>query len=103
MDIVKIAGIGLSGCIMAILVKKYLPDLSVLISIITGVVILRIAMEAIQPVLSMITELFSASGLHDDYGKLVVRALGICLIAGFAADSCRDGGESALANKVELA
>ena len=103
MDIVKIVGIALTGCIMTVLVKKYLPDLSVLISILTGVVVLLITLEAVRPILSVVTELFSAAGLRADYGKIVVRALGICLIAGFAADSCRDAGESALANRVELA
>ena len=31
------------------------------------------------------------------------KTLGICFLAQFAADSCRDAGESALASKVELA
>ena len=34
---------------------------------------------------------------------ILFKTLGICFLAQFAADSCRDAGESALASKVELA
>ena len=102
MDVVKIIGIALIGCIAALLIKTYFPGLSVLLSILTGAVILLIAFEAVKPVLTMVNDLFSATGLTADYGKTVVKALGVCLLAGFAADSCRDAGEKALANKVEL-
>ncbi len=103
MDIVKIIGIALVGGILALLIKSYFPSLSVLLNILTGVVILLIAFEAVQPVLRILDDLFSEIGLPDGYGKAVIKALGICVLAGFAADSCRDAGENALAGKVELA
>lgn len=103
MDVVKIIGIAFVGCIMGLLIKTYFPSFSVLLSIIAGVVILLIAFEAVKPILIMLSDLFSATGLASDYGKTVIKALGICILAGFAADSCRDAGEKGLANKVELA
>jgi stage III sporulation protein AD len=34
---------------------------------------------------------------------ILFKTLGLCFLAQFAADSCRDAGENALASKVELA
>ncbi|MEE1277947.1 MAG: SpoIIIAC/SpoIIIAD family protein, partial [Acutalibacteraceae bacterium] len=40
---------------------------------------------------------------EDDYMKTALKALGICYITQFAADVCRDFGQTALASKAELA
>ena len=50
-----------------------------------------------------VTELLQAAALPGKYALILFKALGLCWLAQFAADSCRDAGESALASKVELA
>ena len=57
----------------------------------------------ISPAVREITTLLSGVGLTQEYGLILFKTLGICFLAQFAADSCRDAGESALASKVELA
>ena len=49
------------------------------------------------------SDLLRAAALPGEYAVILFKALGICWLAQFAADSCRDAGESALASKVELA
>ena len=39
----------------------------------------------------------------QEYVLVLFKALGICYLTQFAADSCRDAGESALAVKAEIA
>lgn len=45
----------------------------------------------------------SALGLAYSHFYVALKALGICVITGFIADVCRDAGQTALANKAELA
>ena len=47
--------------------------------------------------------MLSAYGVEAEYFKVALKALGIGYITSFAADSCRDAGQSALASKAELA
>ena len=74
-----------------------------LISILAGVLILAMLLEALPQALGQVTELLQAAALPGKYALILFKALGLCWLAQFAADSCRDAGESALASKVELA
>mgnify|MGYP000177480434 CR=1 FL=1 len=99
MNIIGIVGTALIAAIFAVTLKRYNQEYAVIISIIAGVVILR----NISPAVREITTLLSGVGLTQEYGLILFKTLGICFLAQFAADSCRDAGESALASKVELA
>ena len=57
----------------------------------------------IVPAIRQINSLLTAAQMPTEYGIILFKTLGICFLAQFAADSCRDAGESALASKVELA
>ena len=73
------------------------------VSIVAGAIILLQIFLNINPAIQQINGLLSASGLSAEYAAILFKSLGICFLAQFAADSCRDAGESALAAKVELA
>ncbi len=103
MNIVAIAGIAIIAAILAVMMKKYHQEYSIIISIAAGVFILVAIFADIGPAISQINTLLSATGLSAEYASILFKALGICFLTQFAADSCRDAGESALASKVELA
>lgn len=103
MNIIGIVGTALIAAILAVTLKRYNQEYAVIISIIAGVVILVEILRNISPAVREITTLLSGVGLTQEYGWILFKTLGICFLAQFAADSCRDAGESALASKVELA
>lgn len=103
MNVVGIAGAALVAAILAVTLKRYNQEYAVIISIIAGVVILVEILLNVTPAVQQIAGLLSGVGLSQGYGLILFKALGICFLAQFAADSCRDAGESALASKVELA
>ena len=41
--------------------------------------------------------------MPTEYGLILLKSLGICLVTQFASDACKDAGESSMAGKVELA
>lgn len=103
MNIIGIVGTALIAAILAVTLKRYNQEYAVIISIIAGVVILVEILRNISPAVREITTLLSGVGLTQEYGWILFKTLGICFLAQFAADSCRDAGESSLASKVELA
>lgn len=103
MNIIAIAGLVLCAAVVAAMLRRYHQEYAVLISIAAGIVILTAILANIAPAVRQINTLLSSAGIPTDYAVILLKTLGICFLAQFAADSCRDAGESALASKMELA
>lgn len=103
MEILALCGIAILAAAISVLLKKYNPEYSMIISVGAGVLMLYLILSQISPAVGQIKSLLSATGLSSEYGAILFKSLGICFLTQFAADSCRDSGESALASKVELA
>lgn len=103
MNIVGIAGITICAAVVAAMLRRYHQEYAVLVSIAAGIVIFLAVFSNFAPAIRQIRTLLSAAGLTEDYTLILFKTLGICFLAQFAADSCRDAGESSLASKVELA
>lgn len=103
MNIVGIAGIALCTAVTAAMLRRYNQEYAVLLTVAVGVIILAELLGSLAPSLLQIRTLLSSAGLTSDYVVILLKTLGICFLAQFAADSCRDAGENALAAKVELA
>lgn len=103
MNVIGIAGLALVSAVIAVMLRRYNQEYAVVVSITAGVIILVQILANIVPAIRQINSLLSATQLPTEYGIILFKTLGICFLAQFAADSCRDAGESALASKVELA
>lgn len=102
-NLLAIAGAALVAAVIAVMLRRYHAEYGMLISILAGVLILAMLLEALPQALGQVTELLQAAALPGKYALILFKALGLCWLAQFAADSCCDAGESALASKVELA
>ncbi len=103
MNIIGIAGIAVCAAVIAAMLRRYHQEFAALLSIAAGIIILLEIFANVAPALKQIHTLFSASGLSVNYIVILLKTLGISFLAQFAADSCRDAGENALASNVELA
>lgn len=103
MNVIGIAGLALVSAVIAVMLRRYNQEYAVVISITAGVIILVQILANIVPAVRQINSLLTAAQMPTEYGIILFKTLGICFLAQFAADSCRDAGESALASKVELA
>ena len=83
--------------------SEYHKEYAMLLSVLGGGLILFMIFQNFTPALSSITDMLSASGVSGEYTIILIKTLGTCFLAQFAADACRDAGESSLASKVELA
>lgn len=103
MDIVQIVGLGLVATVLAMILKGTRPDMALLVTIITGLLIFGFVISKIGIVFSLITNLADKAGVEWVYLKTVMKVVGIAYLAGFGAQVCRDAGETAIGQKIELA
>ena len=103
MNILAIVGLAILTAVLATLMRRYHKEYAMLLSVLGGGLILFMIFQNFTPALSSITDMLSASGVSGEYTIILIKTLGTCFLAQFAADACRDAGESSLASKVELA
>ena len=103
MDIFSICIAAVAATILAVTLKRYNPEISMLLAIGAGVGIFVLVLSQIPQALSQISTLLSRAGMPLAYGQVLFKALGICFLCQFSSDACKDAGQSALASKVELA
>lgn len=103
MDVVALSGIAILAAILAVMLKKYNPEYSIMISLGAGALLLWMILSQISPAVDQIKELIAAAGISGEYSAILMKTLGVCFLTQLSADSCRDAGEGALASKVELA
>ena len=93
------SGAAIAAAVLAVVLRRYHAE----ISLGAGAVLLLVLLQALPQVFSQFQSLLQAAALPAETGSTLLKALGACWLAQFAADACRDAGEGALASKVELA
>lgn len=99
----KIAGIVLVAAVSSVLLRGYRPEFAFLTAVSGCVVALLLILNAVLPFINYLKDIFDRGSIDTAYFSVVLKALAISYIASFAADTCRDFGQSALALKAELA
>ncbi len=102
MDFLKIIGICLCGAGAAILLSDYKKEYSAVISFGVGAFVLVTALGVLIPKISQFSTIFGAH-IGNGYFFAALKAVAIGYISQFAADTCRDFGQAAIAAKAELA
>ena len=102
MTIFKIVGLALAALTAVLVLRAYRPELAVQAAIAAGVVLLLIALTELSGVMDMIDAIVAKYGLSSEHIKVVLKVIGIAYLAQFAAQTCRDVNEGAIASKVEL-
>ena len=103
MDVAAIVGLALAAAALCALLKRYHGEYALLVSVGTGLLIAAQLFSSLIPVLDEINRLMDQAGVAAEYGAILLKVGGLCFLAQFGADACRDAGESALASRVETA
>lgn len=103
MDIITISAVILIAAVVSVTLKKYVPEYSMIVNISAGLIVAAVLLSNFSSILSQVKNLFSYAKIPSEYGAILFKSLGICFIAQFVSDSCKDANENALASKVEFA
>ena len=102
MDIVKIIGVGLIALIIMIIVRQYKPEFTLYISLLAGAIILLFLLDKIDAIVSLLTSLANKTAINNEFLVLLIKITGIAFLTEFAVSVCKDSGESAIANKIDM-
>ena len=103
MDIFALCCIALIAAMLSLTLKKYNGEIAIVVSLGASVLIMAAVFSAASPVFEEIGRLYRGTGLREEYGKILLKCLGVGLVCQLAGDTCRDAGETALASKVDIA
>ncbi len=103
MNIFALIGISVIGCALVLLLKRQNEEAAMLLGAAVGVILLIFIIGRARPLFDEIQKLFDDGGIDSAYFKIAFKSLGICCVAGFASDICRDFGQTSISNKIELA
>ena len=103
MTIFKIVGFGIIAVSLIIILKNQKPEIALICVIASSVIMLTLVFDELKSVINLINSLIENSSIDSFYIKIILKVIGISYIVEFGRDICKDAGESAIANKIELA
>lgn len=103
MDIFKIILIALLATVMILIIRQTRPELAVMVSCITVVILFLFSIDKVGQVIELLNRLAESSGMPSEFLSIILKIIGIAYITEFGANICKDVGESAIASKVQFA
>lgn len=103
MQLLQIVGIGIVAAVIIIVLRVQKPEIAVLASIVTGIVIFMLLASKLSAVIDLLQSYANKADIKPVYFNTILKITGIAYITEFGAEVCKDAGESSIASKVELA
>ncbi len=102
MEIIRIIGVGLISVIIIVILKQYKPEFAIYASILSGAVILFLVMDKLAGTINIISSIASKANINSNFLEILLKITGIAFLTEFAVSICKDAGESAIANKIDM-
>lgn len=103
MEIFQIAAIALIGVITVSLTRKYMPEIGLYIVIVTVLIIFGFILYKLTSVFDFLSAVYDNVSYAKAFFPILLKVLAIAYISDFVGQICKDAGEEAIGNKVELA
>ena len=100
--LIKAAAIAVSASVLGLVIRRYNPDMEMLLILAAGTAIFAGVAALISPLITFIDELAASAGLSPALVSPVYKALGIAIIGKIVSDICKDAGQAALSSSVEI-
>ncbi len=102
-ELVRICAVGLAGGLLALTVRDSRREMALIISLATSVIIAVWVVLSIGDLLGEINNIIAECDVDVKYFAVCIKAVGLSYLSQFTAEILRDGGENAVASKVEAA
>jgi stage III sporulation protein AD len=101
-NIVQVCGFALLGVMTVLILKTVRPEYATVAGIAVGILILIGTLSPLVTVMDSVIALGEETGFSI-YSSVILKSLGIGILAQTTADVCRDSGVGTIASKVEFA
>ena len=98
----RAAAVCAAGCVMALVIKKSNPEISLLLSVLVAAAVTTMAASLLEDVLGLVELARETSGLSSAVISPVIKCIGLGCVTRLGADMCKDAGQSAAASALEL-
>ena len=100
---VKLAAAGVTAVVLSGVLKKFAPELAVLLTLAAGVWMLAVVADGLGAVVELMKELAGQAGASEELLEPVVKTVALSILTRLTAEICRSAGESGVAAFVETA
>mgnify|MGYP000270947755 CR=1 FL=1 len=103
MELIRIGVLGITSAILILIIKNHRPETGLQISLVFGALVMVFLASRIRTVLDLIGIYVERANINGVYITTIFKIIGMAYITEFAAESCRDASQNAIATKIELA
>ena len=102
-ELIKIAALIIIAAVFAVVLRSRLQEYSFLLVLAVVSSALVVILGNLYPQFEKLRQIFEDGGNNSVYFSTALKGLGISYVTGFAANVCRDFGQTALAQTAEIA
>ncbi len=103
MDMFQIAALGLTGAVLAALLRQEKREFAIYVALAVVLLILSQSLHQLLGVFDFLSSWQTRLSYGRVYLPVILKILGVAYLADFVAQVCKDAGEGAIGAKVELA
>lgn len=103
MIVFRVIGIGIVSTILILILKEEKSEMALMCAIAASIIILLYIISQFTPIVNMINKLLDNAGINKEYLRIILKIVGISYMVEFGKNICKDAGENAIANKIEIA
>lgn len=102
MEMTALIALCIVTALLALTLRGQRPEFAMLLSLGCGIFVLLALMGQMKEIITGLEKIMSGLSEQSDLTAIILKALGICIVAELGSQCCRDAGEAAIAAKVEL-
>lgn len=100
---VKIAVLCVAAAVMCLFLRSFRPEIALTVALAAGVIACMLSLDELREIVSRIKTAFQSAEVEEEDVIMIVKAMGIAIAGEYGAQLCRDAGEGALAQRVDMA
>ncbi len=101
-NIVKISAIAISAVLCASVLKKQVPEIALVLSLLAGAIIMFVTLPALKSIRQLVELLSELADLSPAVLTPVIKTTGIAIITKVTVEICKDAKENGLSAFVEI-
>lgn len=102
MNIIAICAAGIVAAVLALLLRRQSPQISLLISVGAGVVLLLTVIREMVLTADEVQAILTAGGIRGEYIMILLKTVGICYLTEFTCDTVTEAGLVSLSTNISF-
>ena len=100
MNILAVCSAGVVASVLAVVLKKQNAEYSFILSVCACSLVLVYVISNVLLTVDEVKEMFESYSINSEYILIMLKCVGVCFLAEFSSDCCKDAGQAALSGVV---